>query len=157
MHKKILVVEQSDAIRSIAETLLHQQGYDVLSASTADKAKELILSGEPNMLIIGADIKGSDGRFLYDSISDLKQASALPLLLIEDPEKADLPYPPEIVLPRPFDPDAFIDRVKLFIGEGSPSVSETVVESDPFGSSCATPSPGCGLLVFLALLPVCIA
>ena len=85
MRKKIMVAEQSDAIRSIAETILHQNGYDVLTASTIEKAKELIIAGKPNMVIIGADLKDAEGNYLYDSLDENDLTSSIPILIIADP------------------------------------------------------------------------
>jgi hypothetical protein len=118
MRKKVMVAEKSDAIRSIAETILHQNGYDVLTASTIEKAKELIIGGLPNMVIIGADLKDSEGNYLYDSLDENEVTSTIPLLIIADPDGRTLPYPDEVILPRPFNPSEFIERVRLFIGGG---------------------------------------
>lgn len=118
MRKKILVAEKSDAIRSIAESILHQNGYDVITASTIEKAKELIITARPNMVIIGADMRDANEVYLYDSLDENKDTSSIPILLIADPEGRSLPYPDEVILPRPFDPKDFLDRVKLFVGGG---------------------------------------
>ena len=118
MPKKILLAEKSDAIRAIAESLLHQNGYDVISASSTEKAKELIITSQPNMLIVGADLKDPADKYLYDSIEENPATSSIPLLLIADPEGRSLPYPDEVILTRPFDPREFIEKVRLFVGSG---------------------------------------
>ncbi len=118
MRKKIVVAEKSDAIRSIAETILHQNGYDVLSASNIEKAKELIIAARPNMVIIGADLQDAAGSYLYDSLEENEVTSSIPLLIIADPDGRSLPYPEEVILSRPFDPGEFLERVKLFVGGG---------------------------------------
>jgi CheY-like chemotaxis protein len=131
MRKKILIAESSDAIRNIAESILHQYGYDVISATSAEKAKELIISGKPNLLVIDADIKSADGQYLYEEISENPGTKSIPLLLINSTEKNDLPYPEEVILPRPFEPDNFIERVRLFVGEGDAAPKETISENKP--------------------------
>ena len=132
MRKKVLLAEQSDAIRSIAESILHQNGYDVITADSADKAKEYIITAQPNILIIGADLKDSNGNFLYDTLDTSETTSRIPLLLIEDPNGRELPYPPEVVLPRPFDPKEFLERVTLFVGGGDSKPKDSVETVDPF-------------------------
>lgn len=131
MRKKILIAEKSDAVRSIAESILHQNGFDVISASTIDKAKEYIIAGDPSMLIIGADMQDDDGRFLYDIIAEAPNTASLPLLLIAGAENISLPYPPEVILPRPFDPQDFIDKVKLFVGVGDEKPQEKISTAEP--------------------------
>ncbi len=118
MRKKIMIAEQSDAIRSIAETILHQNGYDVLTAPTIEKAKELIIAAKPNMVIIGADLKDAEDNYLYDSLDENDLTSSIPILIIADPNGRSLPYPDEVILPRPFNPSEFLERVKLFVGGG---------------------------------------
>jgi hypothetical protein len=133
MRKKVLIAEQSDAIRSIAESILHQNGFDVISCSAGDKAKALIISEQPNLVIVGADIRDSEGSYLYDSLCDNKATSSIPLLLIEDPNGNPVPYPPEVVLPRPFEPSDFMNKVSTFIGAGDAHPGEKITESSPFG------------------------
>ncbi len=133
MRKKVLIAEQSDAIRNIAESILHQNGFDVISCSAGDKAKALIISEQPNLVIIGADIRDNDNNYLYDSLGDNKATSSIPLLLIEDPNGNQVPYPPEVVLSRPFEPNDFLDKVSTFVGTRDTRPAEKVTESSPFG------------------------
>ena len=130
MRKKILVAEKSDAIRSITESILHQHGYDVVSASNTETAKELIIAAKPNMVIIGADLKDAENRYLYDILEENEITSSIPLLLIADPEGRSLSYPEEVILPRPFDPNDFIGRVKLFVGGGVETATDEKVKTE---------------------------
>jgi DNA-binding response OmpR family regulator len=133
MPKKILLAEKSDAIRGIAESILHQHGYDAISASSTEKAKELIIASQPNMVVVGADLIDSDGRYLYDLLEENPATAGIPVLLIADPNGRSLSYPDEVILPRPFDPNDFIDRVRLFVGGGAANpVKEKVETINPF-------------------------
>jgi len=133
MRKKVLLAEQSDAIRTIAESLLRQNGYDVIDAVNADKAKALIITSQPNLMIIGADMKDSQGIYLYDALSENDATAGIPILFIADPDGRQIPYPDEVILPRPFDPAEFIERVVLFVGQsGAQPEPEKVSEADPF-------------------------
>ena len=135
MRKKILIAEQSDAIRNIAESLLHQHGYDVISSATADKAKELIITAEPNMVVIDAGLKDQNGAFLYDLLEESEQTASIPLLIITDSDNSELSYPPEVILPRPFETDDLLDKVRLFIGPGTEQKpKEKIEEVDPFSA-----------------------
>ena len=42
MHKRILIIEAADAVRGIAENVLRQNGYEVISVSDAEKALEVL-------------------------------------------------------------------------------------------------------------------
>ena len=41
MRKRVLLAEQSDAIRGVAETVLRQNGFEVIPITTAEKALEV--------------------------------------------------------------------------------------------------------------------
>ena len=135
MRKKILIAEISDAVRNIAESILHQNGYDVIASASADKAKELIITTEPNLIIIGADMKDQAGSYLYDLIEESERTASIPLLIIADPTGRELSYPDEVILPRPFKTDDFLERVRLFIGAGAQHKEDgKIAEVDPFST-----------------------
>jgi len=136
MRKKILIAEKSEAIRNIAESILHQNGYDVISTETADKAKELIITSEPNMVIIDADLKDKNNAYLYEILEESEQTASIPLIIVADPNGRDLSYPPEAILPRPFASEEFLEKIRLFIGAGTVQKSdEKIAEIDPFSIS----------------------
>lgn len=115
--------------------MLHQNGYDVITATEANKAKELIITAEPNMVIAGADLQDNDGKYLYDLLEENERTASIPLLLIADPEGRQLSYPDEVILPRPFDPKEFIEKVRLFVGGGTQKAAEEKVsEVDAFSA-----------------------
>jgi len=133
MRKKILIAEKSDAIRNIAESLLHQHGYDVISSASADKAKELIITSEPNLVIIDSSLKDRNDAFLYDLLEESEQTASIPFLIIADADGPELSYPPEVILSRPFETEDFLNKVKLFIGPGiDQKTKEVISEKEPF-------------------------
>ncbi len=135
MPKKILLADKSDAIRNIAESLLLQNGYDVISASSVEKAKELVVTSQPNMVVVGADLKDPQGNYLYDALEDNPMTASIPILLIADPDGRTIPFPEEVILPRPFDPKEFLEKIRLFVGGGiEKKPEEKVVPQDPFAS-----------------------
>ncbi|SYZ73351.1 hypothetical protein TRIP_C21469 [Candidatus Zixiibacteriota bacterium] len=135
MSKKILLADKSDAIRNIAESLLLQNGYDVISAASVEKAKELVITSQPNMVVVGADLKDPDGKFLYDALEDNPMTAAIPILIIADPEGHAVPFPEEVILPRPFDPKEFLEKIRLFVGGGiEKKTEEKITSTDPFAA-----------------------
>lgn len=117
MHKRVLVAEPADTIRSVAESVLRQNGFEVISVISAEKALEVLQYTTPDVLILGADLQGPDGRPLYERIQDNPKTSSLPLLLFDSSESEGLPFPDEVIIPRPFDPKDFIQRVQVFCGQ----------------------------------------
>ena len=117
MHKRVLVAETADTTRSVAESVLRQNGFEVISVMSAEKALEVLQFTTPDVLIIGGELKGPDGRPFYERIQDNPKTSSLPLLLFDSADSEGLPFPDEVIIPRPFDPKDFIQRVMVFSGQ----------------------------------------
>lgn len=117
MHKRVLVAEAADTTRTVAESVLRQNGFEVISVMSAEKALEVLQFTTPDVLIIGGELKGPDGRPFYERIQDNPKTSSLPLLLFDSADSEGLPFPDEVIIPRPFDPKDFIQRVLVFSGQ----------------------------------------
>lgn len=119
MHKRVLVAESAEAIRTVAETVLRQNGFEVISLPTVEKAQEVLQYTVPDVLIIGADLVAADGRPFYEAIQADPRTASVPLLLFDSAESDGLPFPDEVIISRPFDPRDFIQRVQVFSGQAS--------------------------------------
>ena len=113
MRRKILIAEQSDTVRSIAETVLRQNGYDV---TAAEKAREVLELSRPDLIIVGADLMAPDGMPYYERLRVDPRSGHIPMLLFQPADKSDLPFPNEVIIPRPFDPRDLLSQVSAFMG-----------------------------------------
>ncbi len=104
------MAEQSDAIRGVAETLLRQNGFEVISVGTADKALEVLNFTRPDLVIIGGELRSSDGLSLYERVKKDPKGSQIAMLIFDAPN-TQLSVPPEMIIPRPFDADDFLQKV----------------------------------------------
>ncbi|HWR82677.1 MAG TPA: response regulator, partial [Candidatus Deferrimicrobium sp.] len=100
MRKRVLLAEQSDATRSVAESLLRQNGFEVISVAAAENALEVLKFTRPDLIILGGDMTTPDRKPLYERIRNDSKTSAIALLLF-DTAASDLPFPPEVIIPRP--------------------------------------------------------
>jgi CheY-like chemotaxis protein len=115
MHKRVLLAEQSDAIRGVAETALRQNGFEVISVATAEKALEVLKFTRPDLIIVGGELTTTDQRPLYEKIRSHPKGGAIAMLLFDDSGDS-LPFPPEAVIGRPFDSQEFLEKVRVFSG-----------------------------------------
>jgi len=120
MPKRVMLAEQSVTIRGVAESLLRQNGFEVLAVDSGGKALQVIPQAKPDMLIIGAELKTPDGQSLYDAIRKEPGGTDIPLLLLSDSTVGDLPFPAEVIIPRPFEPREFMEKVMIFSGGSEP-------------------------------------
>jgi len=124
MRKKVLLAEQSNATRSVAETILRQSGFEVISVTDGARAADVLSHGRPDLIIAGADLAYAD-RPLYQHIQQDKTTSTIPLLLFADAGGGKLPIAAEQVIPRPFDPREFLDRVRVFSGDPASAAAKS--------------------------------
>jgi CheY-like chemotaxis protein len=124
MHKRILVAEESDTIRGVAETILRQNGYEVISVKSAQQVQEVLDLSVPDLVLVSSDLKTPDNRLCYEQIRTSPRSASIPMLVFADANADPLPLPQENVIPRPFDPDDLIERVKAFSGRGEELVGK---------------------------------
>lgn len=117
MRRKVLIAEAIDTMRSVAETVLRQNGYEVIAVAQADKVKEVLKFSRPDLIVIGADLLGSDQTPCYEKIRQDPKAAGIPMLLFAPTNNANLDLPDEVIVSRPFDPKDFLAKVNHFVGQ----------------------------------------
>jgi len=137
VRKRVLLIEESDASRGVAEAVLRQNAYEVISVTSGEKAQEVLNYTRPDLIIIGCDIKGKGYKPFYESIQQDTKTSSIPMLLLSNPEEAGLPFPEEVIIPRPFDPKDFLEKVNTFAGQWSAPqhVHDTQVAANPLSNA----------------------
>jgi CheY-like chemotaxis protein len=61
MHKTILLVEDNPVNRRLAGFLLRSQGYDVVEATTAAEALEILAKDPPDLIVMDIQLPEMDG------------------------------------------------------------------------------------------------
>ncbi len=117
MRRKVLIAEQTDTLRSIAETVLRQNGYEVIAVTAAEKAREVLELSQPDLIIVGADLATPDGAPFHERLRIDAKTSGIPILLFEPAGQSDVVLPDEVMIPRPFDPRDFLHKVSVFLGD----------------------------------------
>ena len=133
MRKRILVVESADAVRGIAETVLRQNGYEVISVASIDRADEILHLSRPDLVIVGSELRTAGQTPYYEKLLQDPNSASLPLLLLAPSEAPDLPFPEESVIPQPLDPKLFLEKVSAFAGRTD--VPPSVKQVSPLGES----------------------
>ena len=67
MRKQILVVESSAPLRSVAERLLRQEGYEVIAVDSARRAQGVLSVSAVDLAIIGVGVLDAAGKPFYNS------------------------------------------------------------------------------------------
>ncbi len=130
MNKKVLLAESSQVTRNIAEKILRQHGFEVISVSNGEKAVEVIEFSRPDIILVGSDLKVRGNKPLYDKFQDEPRTSSVPMLILCD-EDASCPFPDEVLIKKPFEPKDLIDKVMIFAGQTDKV--EKAEKENPFG------------------------
>lgn len=116
MGARVLLAEKNDTIRGVAETVLRQNGFDVISVGSADKAHEVLEFSIPDLILMDSSLKGDDNQPAYQKIRSTAKTGAVPILLMADQYDESLGVAAEQVVIRPFDPANLIERITKTIG-----------------------------------------
>ena len=122
--KKIVVAESSPTIKSVADNLLKQNGYETVCTSDGLQAWEVINSDRPDLVLAGLNISGINGIELCKQMSADRILGGIPVVIMvgakdnfaEDDIKA---AGARGKLKKPFSPRDILLIVKKLIGEGN--------------------------------------
>jgi len=124
---KILVVEDDFSVSELVKTVLEEEGYSVITAPSAERAKEIIDDEKPALAMIDIILPGQGGM---DLILDL-HASWPNLGIILTSGKIDMnkstfkvlahQFGVIAILPKPFTIDELLETVKEAAGSLAPT------------------------------------
>ncbi len=80
MIKKVLIVDDDEAIVDAITILLEDTGYQVESTFNGEETFQKIHSFKPDILLLDVLISGSDGRDICNKLK--KQRSKIPIIMI---------------------------------------------------------------------------
>lgn len=76
---KVLLVEDEQNILNLVETVLESNGYAFLSAQTCEMGRVMVLSHNPDLIILDLGLPDADGQEL---IRCVRQNSATPIIIL---------------------------------------------------------------------------
>jgi CheY-like chemotaxis protein len=127
--KKILIVDDESAIVSYLEMLLHDSGYETVSASNGQEGMEAARREKPDLVTLDISMPQASGtRFYKEFKTDPDLASTPVVIVTAVTGYAGDPYgyekfissrhsvsPPEGFLPKPIDREEFLEMVQKLL------------------------------------------
>jgi twitching motility two-component system response regulator PilH len=127
--EKIVVAEASSTIKSVADTLLRQNGYDVICTSDGLQAWEVIQSERPALVLAGLNLSGISGLELCRQVTGGRPDSGTPVVLMMSSK--DVLTDEQLKssgargrLKKPFSPRDLLEAVNRVIGQGQAAPAE---------------------------------
>ena len=119
--EKILLVEDNEVNRRLAEFLLRSQGYQVREAANAQEAFDILKTERPDLIVIDIQLPGMDGLEATKNIKAQPKTADIPIVAVTsyamkgDREKA-LAVGCAGYITKPIDKVTFIKEVASHLG-----------------------------------------
>ncbi len=121
---RILIVEDSDSIRYMIETLVSARGHEVEAVSTGAKGIQAALARVPDAVLLDLHMAGSfDGFDVCKKLRESDETKAVPIIVISaltDPEskKRALEAGATAYYTKPFSPTALLKELESLRPKG---------------------------------------
>jgi len=114
---RILVVDDEENIRTLVETYLKNDGYDVVTAATGEDAVEKVASAAPDLVILDVRLPGIDGFEVLRRIR--RQSDVFVIMLTARADELDTLVGLEVgaddYVTKPFSPRELVARVRAML------------------------------------------
>ncbi len=127
-HETILVVEDEDAVRKLAVSVLKRQGYDVLAANGPGQAENIAAeyAGPIDVLLTDIVMPGGSGTDLAVRISAMRPT--VKVIMMTGYAREWITHHGAlddgiVLVEKPFSPNLLLTRVRLVIDSESPAAS----------------------------------
>jgi CheY-like chemotaxis protein len=121
--KKVVVADASPTIKSVVDSLLRQQGYDVVCTSDGLQAWEVVQAERPDLVLVGLNLSGIPGLELCLQMSGDQLAGEIPVVLLIGArdnltEEQLISSGARGRLKKPFSPRDLLEMIAKLIGPG---------------------------------------
>ena len=78
---KILIIDDDPDVRSLMNSLMKKQGYEVQTASRREEAMNILKQFQPSVILLDVLLSGSDGRELCQEIKAIEKMKNIPVIM----------------------------------------------------------------------------
>jgi len=86
MSKKVLIVDDDEALVKLVDQILTQKGYEVLKASTGQEALRLLFDQRPDLVLLDVVMPRMDG---WQTCSRIRDISNIPIIMLTGKQRAE--------------------------------------------------------------------
>lgn len=113
--KKILVVDDDEAILEMIQLVLQESKYEVVTSKNGDILSLLTSKDRPDLILLDVLLSGVDGREIAKSIKEDSRINKIPVIMLSaHPSAADTVKKAgaDDFIPKPFDIDYLLKVVE---------------------------------------------
>ena len=120
MAKKVLIVDDSASVRTVARMALRERGYEVIEASNGKEALEKLHSERCHLVISDVNMPTMDGITLLKEIKRHPNYKFTPVIMLtteagEDKKQEGRAAGAKAWITKPFQPQLLVDAVSKLI------------------------------------------
>lgn len=118
MKKKILIIDDDQAILDALELMLTDAGFDTQTVSSGEKVIDMIQTYIPNIILLDVLISGTDGRDIVKKLKDTPKIKDIPVIMLSahpNIEKTVEEAGADDFLSKPFNIDDLLSLVSKYI------------------------------------------
>jgi DNA-binding response OmpR family regulator len=126
--KKVLVIDDDEAVLDVMKEALVYEGFDVKIADKADDIQGMISTYSPDVLLIDYILNGINGGEICHQIKENNRTGKLPVIIVSAYPKVLTSlglYGCDKFIPKPFDLDDLVEGIKSVL-QGN--LNNTIVE-----------------------------
>lgn len=118
--RRILIVDDDEAIRSLLRTTLPEDGYDIGEAVDGDQALALLEEQVPDLVLLDWMMPGTHGSLILDELKS--RYPLLPVIVLtsevaEHHRHLAESLKVDVFLTKPFSPIELLDTVERLLGQ----------------------------------------
>jgi CheY-like chemotaxis protein len=121
MPKRILVVEDEDAVRELERFILEGAGYEVMEARDGLEGLAKAEFRRPDLILLDLMMPDVSGGRMFDEMKEHPATSGIPIVVVTGKPDAhqmfDEEIGPENVIMKPFEATALLARIQDHIGD----------------------------------------
>jgi DNA-binding response OmpR family regulator len=121
MAKRVLVVEDEEAVRELEKFILEQHGYEVMEASDGLEGLTKAEFRKPDLILLDLMMPDVSGGRMFDEMRHHPATKDIPIVVVTGKPDAHEMFDDAIgednVIMKPFEADALIGRIRFHIGD----------------------------------------
>jgi DNA-binding response OmpR family regulator len=121
MSKRVLIVEDEEAVRELEKFILENAGYEVMEARDGLEGLTKVEFRKPDLILLDLMMPDVSGGRMFDEMRDHPSAKDIPIVVVTGKPDAHEMFDDAIgednVIMKPFEADTLIQRIRTHIGD----------------------------------------
>jgi CheY-like chemotaxis protein len=121
-RKRILIVDDDEALVELLSRRLQQQGYETLTADTGQTGLALVREHLPALVILDLRLPDTDGFSVCQQLVDMPETCSIPVIILSGMERPDIIRRCRAAgccyfVHKPYDPNALLVLIRQAMAE----------------------------------------